>query len=957
MIDCIHALSDMDVLCVTGLAAGLFSVVVSNGVVFFVSLIQRRRFRDRFVFRSLFYRDQDGEATDVSLRKVGGKWPCRAILFLSFSGLTLTSITIGAVLVGPVSDTNRHNDLFLAFLWCQFGSWVCSFDGVFRPVLTFLQILSLLQSVLLLSESSYDTRFLFANCGVWTGLGLVCLGSIPSFSWSTDAWTTPIVLQNSNTLVAVLRTALCLMVPRRPDVYHKGTVVDREQSAAMWSRLTLGYITPFVRYVGRNNKNFSIQDFPQLRSKARSEHLLYSLRDTQRQSSSLLRALAKSHSRGVLLQFTLSVFSALLSFGPQLSLFGILKGLENGVDSSLSGWVAALGTAICLSSTVTAWLWWISYSRLSIPLYSQLQGLIYAKCMSRKDIQQIGSENQEKQQHAPISAHGQNETINLVTIDTKRIADSVSYNHLVPSSVTQLIVACLLLLQLIGWEALIAGLLANLIASPVNLWVAKIYRKFQYHLTDARDNRASIVHEVIKNIRQVKFSALEAAWKQKVMAARQREVQLTLLSCAYETGFQAMWTLSPLILSSVSLTVYSLIHGQLTASIAFTSIAIFGSLEVALAALPHLISSALEAKISVDRIERFLQSPDKTDISSGLFEQVIFEGTAISWPTSDSSNDIGFTLTHLDFSFPPQALTVITGRTGSGKSLLLAAVLGEAELLWGKLEIPSEECRAWQCAAPGSGDWILDTAVAYVPQNPWTENGSIRNNICFGLPFDKVRYLETIFASGLERDMEILPEGDQTDIGANGVNLSGGQRARVSFARALYSRAGIIVMDDIFSALDADTSYHVYEYGLTGPLAQGRTRILATHHIGLCMPRTDFCVVLSNGTAACSGSIQELKQMESFSSYLALERIDEDDSASQRSQSVRSDQDTLREEVLVSKRFSPEEQRSTGSVSFRVYKQFFLGSPWIWAIGIFAALSYTACMVSRVSVYLASGKI
>lgn len=824
-------------------------------------------------------------------------------------------------------------------------------------MLTFLQILSLLQSVLLLSGSSYDTRFLLANCGVWTGVGLICLGSILSFFWSNEALATPAVLEISSTLVAVLRTVLCLKVPRRPDVYHRGTIVDREQSAALWSRLTLGYITSFVKYVGRNNKNLSVEDFPQLRFKARSEQLLCSLRGTQHKSSSLLRALAKSHSRAVALQFTLSLASALLSFGPQLSLFGILKGLENGSASSLSVWVAALGIAICLSSTVTSWLWWISYSRLSIPLYSQLQGLIYAKCMSRKDIQQAGSDNTEKQQHTPKSAHGQNETINLVTIDTKRIADSVSYNHLVPSSVTQLIVACLLLLQLIGWKALVAGLMANLVASPVNLWVAKIYRRFQHHLMDARDRRTSIVHEVVKNIRQVKFSALETAWKQKVMAARQREVQLTLLSCAYETGFQAMWTLSPLLLSSVSLTVYSLLHGQLTASVAFTSIAIFGSLEVALAALPHLISAALEAKISVDRIERFLQSPDKADTSSDSFEQVIFEETAISWPTSDSSNDISFSLAHLNFSFPPNGLTVVTGRTGSGKSLLLAAILGEAELLWGKLKIPSEDCRAWQYTAPGTGDWILDSAVAYVPQNPWTENGSIRDNICFGLPFDKPRYLETIFASGLERDMAILPEGDQTDIGANGVNLSGGQRARVSFARALYSRAGVIVMDDIFSALDADTSYHVYEYGLTGPLAQGRTRILATHHIGLCMPRTDFCVVLSNGTATCSGSIQQLKQMESFSSYLSLERIDEDDSDSQRSQSVRSDQDTLREEVLASKKFSPEEQRSTGSVSFRIYKQFFLGSPWIWVFGILAALSYTACVVSRVSVFLTSGNI
>lgn len=121
--DCIYALPDMDALCVTGLAAGLFSVVVSNGVLFIVSLFQRHTFRDRFTFRSLFYRDQDGEATDLSLRKVGGKWSCRAILFASFSGLVLASATVSVVLMRGVGYTH-YGDMLMAFLWCQFGSWV-----------------------------------------------------------------------------------------------------------------------------------------------------------------------------------------------------------------------------------------------------------------------------------------------------------------------------------------------------------------------------------------------------------------------------------------------------------------------------------------------------------------------------------------------------------------------------------------------------------------------------------------------------------------------------------------------------------------------------------------------------------------------------------------------------------------------------------------------------------------
>ncbi len=95
-------------------------------------------------------------------------------------------------------------------------------------------------------------------------------------------------------------------------------------------------------------------------------------------------------------------------------------------------------------------------------------------------------------------------------------------------------------------------------------------------------------------------------------------------------------------------------------------------------------------------------------------------------------------------------------------------------------------------------DWILNSAIAFVAQIPWIENATIKDNVLFGLPFDMGRYKKVLYSCALEKDLEILPDGDQTDIGANGINLSGGQRWRVSFARALYSRAEILILDDVF---------------------------------------------------------------------------------------------------------------------------------------------------------------
>jgi ABC-type multidrug transport system ATPase subunit len=256
----------------------------------------------------------------------------------------------------------------------------------------------------------------------------------------------------------------------------------------------------------------------------------------------------------------------------------------------------------------------------------------------------------------------------------------------------------------------------------------------------------------------------------------------------------------------------------------------------------------------------------------------------------------------------------------------------------------------WKCPPTSSDDWIIDSAIAYVAQNPWTENGTIRDNILFGLPLDRLRYQEVLFASGLERDLDILADGDQTDIGANGINLSGGQRLRVSFARALYSRAGILIMDDIFSALDTDTCHHVYKYGLTGDLAQNRTRILATHNVGLCLPRTDHLVVLAGGSVRCAGSVEELRKMESSADFLA-DDDGRDDDDSQRSQTQRRSSRELNDDKQTVTKFSPEEQRATGSVPLKLHKKFMTAdnTPWIWVLGIVAALLYTVLFFGRVS--------
>lgn len=320
----------------------------------------------------------------------------------------------------------------------------------------------------------------------------------------------------------------------------------------------------------------------------------------------------------------------------------------------------------------------------------------------------------------------------------------------------------------------------------------------------------------------------------------------------------------------------------------------------------------------------------------------------VAWAADSSGGDGDgeedrFCLRNINLEFVPGELNIVSGRTGSGKSLLLSAFLGEADLIGGKIEMPlapPAEERFDSRANPGN--WILPTGVAYVPQIPWIENGTIKDNILFGLPLDKRRYSITLEACALEKDIEGLTDGDLTEIGANGINLSGGQRWRVSFARAAYSRAGILILEDIFSAVDYHVGKHILDNGLTGNLMRGRTRILVTHHLKLCLPQAAYTVVLSNGTIENAGLVAELQERGVLEGIIARvedgteeagEQVHEEAPELTRAvtrESVRSQQSAPPNDILKSaptpRQFIQEEGRERGAVKWAIYQAYIKSS-------------------------------
>ncbi|KAF8595167.1 P-loop containing nucleoside triphosphate hydrolase protein [Ceratobasidium sp. AG-I] len=372
----------------------------------------------------------------------------------------------------------------------------------------------------------------------------------------------------------------------------------------------------------------------------------------------------------------------------------------------------------------------------------------------------------------------------------------------------------------------------------------------------------------------LKFMAWERNFERRAMGIRDKELKYQKQSYLIQILFSAIWDSTPAvcIMTLASFFHYAVIRQQdLKPSIAFTALAVFNELRFALNTLPETIVNVLQSIVSAKRIEKYMSTADVSDLQSikdkALDPTVKLVSASISWPqqrappTSGSTTPYTprtrFTIPDLSAEFPKGELSLVCGRLGSGKSLLLLALLGEADVLAGQVIAPRSPSDTLAYLSTqidlNESNWIVEGVCAYVPQTAWLQNESIQNNILFGLPLNEARYQQTIKACALVPDFAIIEDGDQAEIGERGVNLSGGQKARVSLARAIYSRASVLLLDDVLSAVDAHTASHLVDNCLRGPLTRGRTVVLVSHHIQLVLPGASYVVALDNGRVLFSG--------------------------------------------------------------------------------------------------------
>ncbi|KAF2402739.1 P-loop containing nucleoside triphosphate hydrolase protein [Trichodelitschia bisporula] len=848
-------------------------VAVSAG---FASTKLRRRPYDEKVDGHL-YQDKDGIASEESQRAFSVK-------VQNVLGSLIVLLGFGIAVAGVLYETAVRRHFGGVEEWVRLGVWA----------------LLALQQLYVLRARDPLQRFDLALLGSVSYLLALGPYAISFYALLHHEHNLRFGAATSSLALCISGFLLSIAYPRKPIVYSGGRRVDGEMAASMLGRVTFAWPS-YIIEACRGGKQFEYEDLPVLDHRVRARDLFDAYEATAGGRTALWRLL-RHHAPQFGLQYFLTVVDAVLMIGPQIAMYNLLRILEArdaGGRVSTAGalvWVFALAVGIVVAGFVNNWFWWVGYGMLNIPLRVQLAALIFTKAMRRKDIKGVdpkkesttvepadlaeadgteeavppvkgddgGKKPEAKAEDDDANASMQKTrqgVINLIGVDAKRVGDAANLNSMLLGAACRLIMALTFAYKLLGLPSLAAGLSLQLIIIPLNIHFTRQYTTKQDEVMAARDRKLAVLNEALSGIRQIKFAALEDAWENRIMAVREKELKAVWGAMMADVCLMAVWIGGPVLLSAVTITTYTLLHGGLPPSVAFTSISLFSQIENVLAWIPEMTTNLMDAWVSFKRINTYLEGPERGDVTQNG-ETIEMVDASIAWPAGEPDPE-AFTLRHVNLAFPPGELSVVSGRTGSGKSLLLAAILGEVEVLAGSIKVPRplpEHERHDDKAHPGN--WILESAIAYVGQQPWIENASFRANVTFGLPLDESRYRAVISACALDADLAILPDGDSTEIGASGINLSGGQRWRITLARALYSRAGILILDDIFSAVDAHVGKHIFEHALTGDICEGRTRVLVTHHVALCAPRTKYEVRLGNGTVEYAGYVQRTEDGE-----------------------------------------------------------------------------------------------
>jgi len=687
--------------------------------------------------------------------------------------------------------------------------------------------------------------------------------------------------------LAAAELALEWLVPKRLSAYDALGDDDEcpYEYANIFSVLTFGWMTPMMKYGYRNfltqDDLWNLRRRDATRATAESFEAAWDL-EKKKQHPSLWIALFRAFWGPYFRAGLFKVCSDSLAFiQPQL-----LRLLITFVDSYrgdnpqplIRGAAIALAMfAVSVSQTACLHQYFQRGFECGMRIKSSLTAAIYSKSM------RLSNEGR--------AAKSTGDIVNLMAVDTQRLQDLTQYGQQLWSAPFQIVLCMLSLYNLVGLS-MFAGVGAMIIMIPINGVIARLMKSLQKRQMKNKDARTRLMTEILNNMKSIKLYAWSTAFMNKLSYIRNDQELKTLRKIGATQAFANFtWSTTPFLVSCSTFAVFVLTQDRpLTTDLVFPALTLFNLLTFPLAILPMVITSIIEASVAVGRLTSFFLAeelqPDaviqKGPIEETGEESVRIRDATFTWNKEQDRN----VLEDINFSAHKGELACIVGRVGAGKSSLLQSILGD---LW-KLK----------------GEIVVHGRAAYVAQSPWVMNASVKENIVFGYRWDPAFYDKTIKACALLEDFAALPEGDQTEVGERGISLSGGQKARLTLARAVYARADIYLLDDVLSAVDQHVGRHLIDnvLGQKGLLAS-KTRILATNSIPILM-EANYVTLLRDGKIVEKGTYEQLMAMKGEISNLirtANQEESQSEDESRESGSTGSD-----ETIFGTGQISPEEE-------------------------------------------------
>ncbi|KAK9779422.1 putative Metal resistance protein YCF1 [Seiridium cardinale] len=634
--------------------------------------------------------------------------------------------------------------------------------------------------------------------------------------------------------------------PKRASAYEVLVEDEAEECpaeyATVFSQLTFSWMTPMMKF---GYKNYLTEDdlwglAPSDKTSTTGEQFdkAWRYEVEHRNHPSLWLALFKAYGGPYLLATVFKAFNDLAAFAqPQLLRFLITFVASYGEGKTpepvIKGVAIALAMFLvaCLQTSMIHQYFQRAFVT-GMRIKAGLSSAIYKKALK------LSNEGRATKTTGDI--------VNYMAVDAQRLQDLTQFAQQVWSAPFQIIICMVSLYQLVGWSML-AGIGVMIVMIPINGFIARFMKRLQKQQMKNKDSRSRLISEIITNMKSIKLYAWSTAFMNKLNHVRNDlELQNLRKIGAGQAVANFTWSTTPFLVSCSTFAVFVFTQNKpLTTEIVFPALTLFNLLTFPLAVLPMVITSIIEATVAVGRLTDYLTAeevqPDAIEFNDAAEERgeetVVIHDGQFSWDRHGSKN----VLRDIHFVAHKGELTCVVGRVGAGKSSLLQSILGD---LWKE-----------------KGTVRVKGNIAYVAQQPWIMNATVKENIIFGHRYDSNFYEKTIKACALLDDFNQLPDGDETVVGERGISLSGGQKARVALARAVYARADIYLLDDVLSAVDSHVGRHLIDNVLGSEgLLSSKCRILATNAISV-LTSADYIYQLKDGEIHEKGTFPQLMAM------------------------------------------------------------------------------------------------